>query len=293
MYLTYKYKITFCLLLLYSIWGSTYIAIEEGLKEMEPLFFSSLRFLLGALILFILSLIKKEKFPTKEEFFNAAIMGILLISLGNGLITIGQSFHVSSGMAAILVATLPIFSISVGFVSKTHISRSEWICAGIGFFGIFLLNIENISLEHLMGPILILFSSFFCAVATIFGKKRRMPKGLLNVAIQLLISGIVLFILSLFFNEKMNLNLSVKSYAAIFYLAIFGAVIGFLAFNFLTKKTSVLLSTSYAYVTPIVAITLGIILNNDHYTLLQWSGMGIIICSVIIYTFFNIKKSSM
>ena len=129
---------------LYVIWGSTYLVIRIGVESWPPLLMAGLRFLIAGSLLFVWQLSRGAPMPTRREWVGGGLVGFLLLSCGNGGVTLAEHSGVASGVAALAVATVPLFTLCFGLFWGQHNTRLEWAGIGLGFIGILLLNLgEN------------------------------------------------------------------------------------------------------------------------------------------------------
>lgn len=190
-------------------------------------------------------------------------------------------------MASILVATLPILTILLTGSRR----KEEIIFSLLGFLGIVIVNFNLFEDQRLLGSFLILASSLVSAFATVMAKKRSFPSLWTNLCIQLLISSVVLFLLSYLTNEVVSLKkLQLQTWAAILYLAVFGAILGMGAYLYLVKNANALLVTSHAYVNPIIALIIGTLFRNESYSKVEWIGVTLVIISVLLINTYDLLR---
>lgn len=290
-----KVLIFLSFLAIYFIWGSTYLAIILALKSFPPFLLASLRFLIAGFILFTYCLITKESQPNKNTVLKNFFLGIIVLVGGQGLL-IWSEQYISSGNAAILVATLPIWFVFFDHTKWKEYFKSLWIILGVifGFVGTFLLffnQLEGFSFETAKSLELIAYLaviiSVICWVVGSLYHRSFVKSGTIfsNLSIQLLFAGFICLMLSFSFGELNGYNISkasLLSWGAIFYLAIAGSLIAFVAFTWLlTQKSSVTVGT-YAYINPIIAVFLGWLFLSEKVSALQQFAMFVIIGSAFV-----------
>ena len=125
---------------LYIIWGSTYFAISIGVASWPPLMMAGVRFLSAGILLLSYLLLTGHRLPAWRPLLNAALIGVLLLSVGNGLVTVAEHQNVPSGIAAVMVATVPLFTLCFSRFFGIATRKLEWLGIAIGLAGIILLN---------------------------------------------------------------------------------------------------------------------------------------------------------
>ncbi len=125
---------------LYIIWGSTYFAIAVGVASWPPLMMAGIRFLAAGVLLLGWLLATGHKLPARRPLLNAALIGVLLLAVGNGFVTLAEHQHVPSGIAAVMVATVPLFTLCFSRFFGIATRKLEWLGIAIGLAGIVMLN---------------------------------------------------------------------------------------------------------------------------------------------------------
>ncbi|KQN56282.1 drug/metabolite exporter YedA [Rahnella sp. FC061912-K] len=280
---------------LYFIWGSTYFVIRVGVESWPPLMMAGLRFFLAGCVMFTFLLLRGHKFPGLKQWLAAGAVGILLLSVGNGLVTVAEHMQVPSGIAAVMVATVPLFTLCFSRLWGMPNSRLEWTGVGIGLFGIVLLNTGSNLGGNPWGAALILLASISWAFGSVWSSRLPLPAGLMAGAAEMIVAGVVLLIASQLNGEHLAATPSLHGFLALGYLIVFGSMIAISAYMFLLKTVRPALATSYAYVNPIVAVLLGIGFAGESLSPVEWVALGIILCAVLLVTLgkfvFGRKKS--
>jgi len=125
---------------LYIIWGSTYFVIRIGVESWPPFMLAGTRFLSAGVILTSVLLLTGHKLPPLRPMLNAALIGVLLLAVGNGFVTVAEHQNVPSGIAAVVVATVPLFTLCFSHFFGIKTRKLEWFGIAIGLVGIVLLN---------------------------------------------------------------------------------------------------------------------------------------------------------
>jgi len=286
---TNKTLIIVAILILYFVWGSTYLANKIALETMPPFQILGLRLVTAGFILFSILKLRGIKNPTKIELRNTVIVGILLLNGGLGVVSFAQQW-VSSGLAAIVVATMPLWlSLFLRFFGEKT-SRIEVLAMFTGIIGVFLLTGEASLKLNPLAPI-VFIGPISWALGSAFSRKLAQPSGLMASAIQMMTAGSIFFFIALAKNQLLIVP-STRSLVALIYLIIFGAIIAFSAYVFLLgQNIRPALITSYAYVNPAIAVLLGIFFAHEQFTNQAYLGMLIILISVIVVISRKSKKS--
>ncbi|MFU2318278.1 drug/metabolite exporter YedA [Rahnella sp. PCH160] len=269
---------------LYFIWGSTYFVIRVGVESWPPLMMAGLRFFVAGCIMFTFLLLRGHKVPTLRQWMAAGAVGILLLSVGNGLVTVAEHMQVPSGIAAVMVATVPLFTLCFSRLWGMPNSRLEWTGVAIGLFGIVLLNTGSNLEGNPWGAALILLASLSWAFGSVWSSRLTLPAGLMAGAAEMIIAGVVLLVVSRISGEHLAAVPKLSGFLALGYLVVFGSMIAVSAYMFLLKTVRPAVATSYAYVNPIVAVLLGIGFAGESLSPVEWVALGIILCAVLLVT---------
>lgn len=275
---------------IYFVWGSTYLAIFYAIRTIPPFFMAGTRFLLAGLLLFLWSRLKGIPPPTRPQWRSASIVGALLFLGGNGALSWGER-RVPSGLAALLLSTIPLWMVLLGtfrfegdgevrfehrhWLSGTHLSTR--VIAGLvaGLTGIGLLVGPTDLLGHgrvdSLGAAVLLGGAFSWAVGSLISRPMALPAStLMAAAIEMTTGGVMLIILGFVAGESRGFHLDAVSQRSLFgliYLIVFGSLIGFTSYNWLLTHSTPARISTYAYVNPVVAVFLGWLLAGEHVTL--------------------------
>jgi drug/metabolite transporter (DMT)-like permease len=287
-----KTKVWMALLAIYVVWGSTYLAIRFAVETIPPYFMAGTRFLISGLILYIWRRLAGDPNPTPRQWRSAIVVGLLLLLGGNGLVSWAEQ-HVASGVAALIVASIPLWVALIDALRPRGIKPDWKIVLGllIGFGGIVLLVASSESHGiaqgmNLFGVSALLLAALLWSFGSIFGRDADMPKSsLLGTGIEMLAGSVGLFLAGTLSGEWHALNLaaiSMRSVLGLVYLIMFGSLIGFTSYSWLLRNAPVSLVSTYAYVNPVVAIFLGAWLAGELINLPIVISALIIIASVAV-----------
>ncbi|MBF7730958.1 drug/metabolite exporter YedA [Pseudomonas sp. N040] len=271
-------------LAIYLIWGSTYLAIRIGVESWPPLLMAGIRFLLAGALLFGWLRWRGVPAPTWAQWKLAGMLGVLLLSCGNGAVTVAEHLGVASGVAALAIATEPLFFLLFGLFWGLRTTRLEWAGILLGLLGIVLLNLGSNLQASPLGAVLVLFASLTWAFGSMWSKHLPLPAGPMTSAAEMLVGGAVLLLASLLSGERLYSWPTPAGWAALAYLVVFGSIIAFSAYLYLLNTVRPAAASSYAYVNPPVAVLLGIVFAGEQIGREEWLAMAVILAAVLLIT---------
>lgn len=269
---------------LYIIWGSTYLAIRYALESYPPFLLAGVRFLIAGVLLFGFLRLRGVAAPSARQWRNAAITGVLLLGFGNGMVCFAEQ-RVSSGIAAVAVASMPLFAALFSSLYGERPTPREGFGLAIGFVGVVVLNLGNGLSASRLGAAALLLAAMCWALGSVWSKRQDMPKGPMNTAAQMLCASVALIIVALSAGERLPAHPTLHATLAVAYLIVFGSIIAFSAYLYVLKHVRPALATSYAYVNPPVAVLFGLMLVGEHVGPYDLAGMAVILLGVGVITF--------
>lgn len=256
-------------------WGTTYLAIRIGVLHYPAFLFAGVRQCAAGLILMLIAvkLNKKTDF-SRSNIFRQMIVGLLMITIGNGFVTWGEKY-IPSGISALICSMMPIFAVIFNLASskKDHFNLPIAIGMVLGVCGVGLIFKNDIAeftnKAYLAGIIATLIATSSWALGSIINKKTVAPiNAVLNSGMQLLWGGMFLLVSSPMVDSYANFHLwYADSFIALCYLIVFGSVLAFTAYMFALRNLPIGISTVYAYINPLVAVVLGYIVLNEPLTI--------------------------
>lgn len=267
-------QVALALAALYVVWGSTYLAIRVAVGTIPPFTQGSIRFLIAGTILSVATSRRRagEPRPGRREWRDAAIVGGFLLLGGNGLVGLGET-TVASGIAALLIATLPLWVAILGrLFFGLRISRSTLVGIGLGFAGVGALvwPTGGSAPVDLVGVAILLGSPILWAIGSLYSARAHLPaRPLVGVGMQMLCGGAMLGVVAIVTGEVSRFRpaaVTPESVAALAYLVAVGSLIGFTAYAWLLRVAPLPLVATYAYVNPIVAVGLGALVLGEPVT---------------------------
>ncbi len=265
----------------YFIWGSTYLAIRFGIESFPPFLMAGIRFTLAGVILYIVMRFLGAPNPTKQQWLGAGAVGLLLPALGNGTVCYVQQ-TVSSSVAALSIATAPIWMAIFSSIWGHKITAKEWLGIAVGLVGIILLNLGGSLHGDLTSALLLIFAAASWSFGSVWGKRLAMPQGLMASAAQMLAGGVALLMMSATQGEAWPQTISLKSWGALLFLVVLGSLVAYSAYQYLLKTVRPLVASSNTFVNPAVAFALGIWLANEHVTRIELIALGVILIGVYL-----------
>ena len=282
-----------CLLIVYVVWGSTYLAIRVGVETMPPLLMAAARFLVAGLIMFPLALRQwrsaspGRRWPSRREWLGCAIVGVLLL-VANGMVGVGEK-TVPSGLAALLVATVPLWLLGLdAALNHARVGLAPLAGLLLGLAGVALLSGlgGGSSGTSVAGVIIILAAASSWALGIIMARRATIPSSpALTSAMQLLAGGAALLLIATAAGEFSSLRLgevSARSWLALGYLIVFGSIVAFSAFGIAVRALPTTTVATYTYVNPVVAILLGSLILNERLTPATIAGGALIVGAVVL-----------
>ncbi|HLL15772.1 MAG TPA: EamA family transporter [Pyrinomonadaceae bacterium] len=282
---------------IYIFWGSTYLAIKYAIETLPPFLMAGARFVLAGSLLIVWARFAKDYEPPQPAHWRTSIIvGTLLLLGGNGGVVFAQR-HLTSSLAALLVATEPFWIVLLSWLWLKG-ARPNWKVAlglAVGFFGVWLLisgqntgGVAQPGSTQLLGAFAVIAAALSWATGSLYGLRMPVPKSsFLTAGMQMFSGGTVLLLVSLIAGEWSSFNISEvsnHSWLGLLYLIVFGSLIAFTAYSWLLKNTQPALVATYAYVNPIIAVFLGWLIAGESFTGQMLVGAGVIVGSVALIT---------
>ncbi len=290
--------------IVYLVWGSTYFFIRLAEQGHMPAFLlGAIRFTTAGLLLMGWCLFRKEKIFVAKDILSAAIAGILLLLIGNGIVIWAEQ-TLPSAMVAILVSSAPIWFVLL----DTHNwgvnlrNKSTVIGLVIGFAGVILLFSEQIgnifsdanAQSKLPGMLMLIIGSIAWSGGSLYAKHHTPSvSGSVHAAWQMIIAGLIYFPASWIHGEFKHLDLgSIQpiGWLGVLYLVVFGSIAAYSAYVWLLQVRPATQVSTYAYVNPVIAVILGMVFAGEHISLTQIGGLLIILASVLLINLAKYRK---
>lgn len=277
--------VVLALLLVFVVWGSTYLGIRLALEggALPLTMVSGGRFIIAGSLMYAVLRWRGSPAPTRRQWRNLAIMGLTMLVLGNGMVVLAER-TVSSGLAATAVASVPLWMALFGAMRGQNASRGEWLGIAIGFLGVVWLNAGSSLTASPQGLILLLIAPIGWAFGSIWARGLDLPSPFMTAAGQMLCGGAMLIVLGLLSGERPTTWPSMNGLLAVAYLCMFGSIVAFTAYVWLLHNVRPALVASYAYVNPVIAVILGVIIGNEHFGGRDLLAMAVILAGVVVLT---------
>ncbi len=284
--------VALALLAVYLIWGSTYLGIRFVVETMPPFLSAGARWAIAGGALYIAMRARGAPAPPREMWKPALIVGTFLLLGGNGLVAYAE-LSVPSGIAALMVATVPLFIVLFDWAGPARARPRVGTLAGVGlgFAGVALL-VDPFSLGggrfEVWAIVFLLAASVFWSVGTLYARDAKLPDSAgLAMGMQMLGGAAALFVAGVAVGEVASTDLSgvsTLSLVAFAYLVTLGSLGGFTAYLWLVRNVAPQLATSYAFVNPVIAVMLGAVLAAEPLTPRTMLAAAVIIAAVAVIT---------
>ncbi len=276
---------------IYTVWGSTYLAIRFGVESIPPFMMASMRFIIAGALMYAWARLRGAQPPTRIEWRSAAIIGALLLFVGNGGVTWAEQ-RVPSGIAALLVGTVPIWIVLLDWLWHGAARPRPGVMIGlvVGFVGVLMLIGTDQLFGHnridLAGTGVLLIATVSWAVGSLYSRKAVLPSSpALATSMEMLAAGAVLLFTAALSGEFQGFDpamVSARSWLSVGYLSVFGSIIGFTAYVWLLRVAHASRVATYAYVNPVIAIFLGWSLAGEEFNAQMLLAATVIIFAVIL-----------
>ncbi|MET9343902.1 EamA family transporter [Nonomuraea sp. NPDC003804] len=257
--------------IVYVVWGSTYLGIAVAVETIPPMLSGAMRFITAGILLggFLLAKNGTAAFRmTRRELAGAALAGLLLLTLGNGLLAVAEQ-HISTGLAALLVASVPLWLVMFRFLVRDRPQVLTLAGVLIGLVGVAALSLTGgHGANSTTGTIIVLIGSLSWAVGSFLSSRISMPANPFAAStVEMIVGGLGLAVLGTGLGERMDLAaISGRSWVGLAYLILVGSLVGFTSFVWLLGNAPISLVATYAYVNPAVAVALGALVLSEPVT---------------------------
>ncbi len=285
----HRTKVLLAFVIVYIVWGSTYLGIRVAVEAIPPALCAGLRFDIAGTLILVYALARGHRLPsTLRDWLSAVFTGSMMLIGGNGLVTYSEQW-VPSNQAALIVATSALWIAWFGTFGAKGEKLRPLTIAGLllGFAGVAVLVGGGISAR--MAPVLaylaLLLAPITWAVGSVYARRNPVANTpLVTAALQMLTAGIVMTIMGLATGEQSQIRWEPRAFIALAYLIVFGSCVAYAAYVWLVHEVTPALLGTYAYVNPAVAVLLGWLMLDETLTQTQVIGTLIILLSVVMVT---------
>jgi drug/metabolite transporter (DMT)-like permease len=270
------------------LWGTTYLAIRIGVQVLPPALFAGIRFIVAGSILVVILRLRGYPYPARQELSDIAIVGIALLTIANGTVVWAEQW-VPSGLAALIVATLPFWIVGIESVLPMgdRLNSRKVIGILVGFAGLVVLLLpelrSSIESAYIIGIFVMFIAPISWGGGSIYSKYRKIKtRPLMAAAFQMLFGGSVLTVIGLANGEVSRFTWHPQGLAAMAYLIIFGSIVGYGSFMYALSKLPASFVTTYAYINPVIAVILGWLILNERLDWMLVLATSMILLGVIL-----------
>ena len=287
------WKVLLAFAIIYFVWGSTFLAIRVGVREVPPFLLAGMRFLVAGAVLYAGMRLKGTPSPAAREWGAAAFLAVLIFVFDYGLLFWAER-RVPSGIAAVMMATIPVFmALSEIFIMKTQrLTGRLGTALLVGVAGVTVLVSHSVTLGDTpidtLGACALIAASVSWSVASALTRKVPLPREkAMSSGAQMLAGGVLLTLTAAMLGEFRGFHaqaVSLKAWLALAYLIVAGSIIGFTAYVWLIHHESPTKVGTYAYVNPVVAVIVGYIFGGEALGLRTVVGTLLVLVSVVVIT---------
>jgi drug/metabolite transporter (DMT)-like permease len=294
---TWKTLLAFAII--YFVWGSTFLAIRVGVREVPPFLLAALRFLVAGLVLYGWMLARGEASPSRRQWTSALLLAVLIFVLDYGLLFWAEQ-RVPSGIAAVMMATIPVFMAlsEIIFLRTQRLTARLTLALLVGIGGVAVLMSRSLNLGgapiDTAGATALIIASISWSVASALTRKLPLPPSkVMSSSAQMLAGGVLLALTAAALGEFRNFHpstVSREAWLALLYLIVAGSIIAFTAYVWLIHHESPTKVGTYAYVNPVVAVILGYFVGGETLDLRTVLGTLFVLVSVLVITTTRAQK---
>jgi drug/metabolite transporter (DMT)-like permease len=254
---------------------------------MPPFLLAAARFLIAGGLLYGYLRARGTPAPTVDEWRACAKVGVLLLVVGNVIVlTAGRAVPPSS--LALTNATMPLLATLAATLGGRRLQIGEYVGLTLGFVGLALLNRAGLLGGSALALVL-LVSPASWVIGSLWSRRIALPSGAMATAAQLIAAGVCMLVLSLLFRERCTSVPSLRSFGALAYLALAGSLVAFTAYGFVVQHAPAAVATSHAYVNPMIAMTIGVVLGGEHVAAPVLLASGTILAGVATLTVVQLR----
>jgi drug/metabolite transporter (DMT)-like permease len=280
------------LVVVWLVWGSTYLGMRIVVREMPPLPAAGTRFLIAGSIMGLVALVvdRRHGWPRPRQWLDYAAIGVLLLSIGNSLVMWSEQ-TVPSGIAALIVATVPVWILLLDGLRPggRPWTLRLWIGAAIGLAGVYLVARPEgeVDSSHWLAILALQSACLSWTIGSLYAQSvpKRLPLAS-AAAVEMLAAGVVIVLATRVLDVSWSplATASVRAWGGVLYLVVFGSLVGFTAFAFCLNELPASTVGTYAYVNPVVAVILGALVLREPLTPGLVAGGSLIVLSVVLTT---------
>jgi drug/metabolite transporter (DMT)-like permease len=294
-----KWKSLLAFGIIYLVWGTTFLAIRVGVREVPPFILAGMRFLVAGLVLYGWMTAQGEPSPTWRQWRSASLIAILIFVFDYGLLFWAEQ-RVPSGVAAVMLATIPAFMAlsEIVFLRTQRLTVRLGLALLIGIGGVAVLMSRSLNLGgapiDATGAAALIIAAVSWSVAAALSRKLPLPPSkVMSSGVQMLVGGVFLALVAAALGEFRNFHpgtVSLAAWLSLLYLIVAGSIIAFTAYVWLIHHESPTKVGTYAYVNPVVAVLVGYFLGGEELGLRTILGTLFVLTSVVVITMTRVTK---
>jgi drug/metabolite transporter (DMT)-like permease len=289
----HRWKTLLAFAIIYFVWGSTFLAIRIGVREVPPLLLAGMRFFAAGIVLYAWVRATGTASPSRREWLSITLLAVLIFLVDYGLVFWAEQ-RVPSGITAVMLATIPVFTaLAEILILRTQRLTFRLGCALlVGLAGVAVLVSRSVSLGDApidrSGAIALVVGAVSWSLASVLNRKLTLPQSkIMNSGAQMLVGGILLLLAAAIFGEFTSFHwqaVSSGAWLALAYLIVAGSIIAFTAYIWLIHHESPTKVGTYAYVNPVIAVLLGYFLAGEPLGPRTIAGTFLVLVSVVVIT---------
>jgi len=287
------WKVLLAFAIIYFVWGSTFLAIRVGVREVPPFLLAGMRFLVAGIVLYGWMRVRGTPSPTTREWGAASLLALLIFVFDYGLLFWAER-RVPSGIAAVMMATIPVFMAmgEIVFLRTQRLTLRLAIALLVGMAGVAVLVGRTINVGgapvDTVGACALIVAAISWSVAASLSRKLALPAAkVMSSGAQMLAGGVLLTVTAMLLGEFRGFHaqaVSRETWLALAYLIVAGSIVGFTAYVWLIHHESPTRVGTYAYVNPVVAVLVGYFLGGEAIGARTILGTMLVLVSVVVIT---------
>jgi drug/metabolite transporter (DMT)-like permease len=294
-----RWKTLLAFAIIYLVWGSTFLAIRIGVREVPPLLLAGMRFFAAGIVLYAWMRATGTASPSRREWASVTLLAVLIFLVDYGLVFWAEQ-RVPSGITAVMLATIPVFTAlaEILILRTQRLTLRLGIALLVGLAGVGVLVSRSVSFGDApierSGALALVVGAISWSLASVLSRKLSLPQSkVMSSGAQMLVGGILLLLAAAMFGEFRRFHareVSARAWLALVYLIVAGSIIAFTAYVWLIHHESPTKVGTYAYVNPVVAVLLGYFLAGEALGPRTILGTLLVLVSVVVITTTPKKK---
>jgi drug/metabolite transporter (DMT)-like permease len=261
---------------IYLIWGSTFLAMRVAIASFPPLLMCGLRFAAAGTVLYLTLRARGARAPTRAEWAGSAVLGLLILVVGNAAVAIAEQ-SVASSLAAMLFASIPLWTALFGGLLGAWPTRRQWGGMVLGALGVALVCSGGDLRADGPGLALVLLAAAGMGLGAVASRRLPLPPGAMAAAAQLLAGGALVLVAAAVHGDRLPAHPTPAALVALGHLIVLGSLVGYGAYQYLLRAVRPEVATSYAFVNPVVALVLGAVIGGEPIAPRAVAGMAVVL----------------